>query len=364
MLKQRWFAIVGGVALAGFVGAAALAQETDRRRDPGDRSRGEEEQIRQREEWFIAQRGLDQIDRPELLRAEALEEARVAMAAVEGDGLVDDGLVDSGLVAGSWSVVGPSPMNMQSWVMGKVAGRVSALAVHPSDENVLYLGTASGGLWKTTNGGTGWSSIFDATGTQTIGSLAIDPNNANTVWVGTGEQRQSCSSYFGLGLFRSTDGGATFAARNGSGSTALDLSYVTAVAVQPGNVTIRKGADQWITATTRGFDASRVRLFVRPEEASEWEAIPMSQQANLATYEFLLAAIRKPVEYYVEADARAPWSIAFKRWLCRKSKSCASNTSTRSGWPFPPPSRKTPAMWRAWAAPRQPSPWIQTCPLA
>ncbi len=219
--SAKWWSVaLLGLSMAG----TALAQDAERR-NPGDKRFGEEEQIEQREKWFIAQRGLDSVYRPEALRAAAIEEARQAIDELGGDQRV----------AGSWSVVGPSPMNMMSWAMGKVAGRVSAFAVSPADENVLYLGTASGGLWKTTNGGTSWSAIFDSVGTQTIGSLAIDPNNSNTLWVGTGEQRQSCASYFGLGLFRSTDGGATFTDRNGSGGTALNLSYVTAVAVQPGN---------------------------------------------------------------------------------------------------------------------------------
>lgn len=213
--------------------ATALAQDGERQR-PGDKTFGEQEQIEQREKWFVAQRALDSIDNPETLRAIAIEESRAAIAAL-------DGLT---LVPGSWSAVGPAPNNMLSWTMGKVAGRASALAVSPASESVIFLGTASGGLWKTVDGGTNWSSIFDSVGTQTIGSLAIDPNDSNTLWVGTGEQRQSCSSYFGLGLFRSTDGGATFVDRNGSGPTALNLSYVTAVAVQPGssNVVLAGGA--------------------------------------------------------------------------------------------------------------------------
>lgn len=218
--------VVLALLAAGLLAQAATAQPpaSERERRPGDKRFGEEEQIRLREEWFVKSRGLDTVARPELLRAQALEEQRLAIA-----------LQGEARVPGSWTSLGPSPMNMLTWSMGRVAGRASALAVSPATENTLYLGTASGGLWKTTNGGTSWTSLFDTIGTQTIGSVAIDPNATETVWVGTGEQRQSCLSYFGLGLFRSTDGGATFAARNGSGASTLDLSWVTAVAVQPGN---------------------------------------------------------------------------------------------------------------------------------
>jgi hypothetical protein len=126
-------------------------------------------------------------------------------------------------------------MTMMSWTMGRVSGRVSSLAVDPTNENVLYLGSASGGVWKTTNGGTSWTPVFDAAGTLSIGALALDPGNPSVLWVGTGEQGNSCTGYFGMGAFRSTDGGATFQARNGSGSTALQLSHFQSIAVQPGN---------------------------------------------------------------------------------------------------------------------------------
>ena len=129
--------------------------------------------------------------------------------------------------------MGPEAMTMLNWVMGPVAGRVSALAVDPTNEDVIYLGAASGGLWKTVNGGASWFPIFNDVGTQSIGAITIDPASPETIWVGTGEQGQNCWSYFGMGLFRSTDGGASFEAVNGSGQTVLDLSYITSIILHP-----------------------------------------------------------------------------------------------------------------------------------
>jgi photosystem II stability/assembly factor-like uncharacterized protein len=222
-MKRR---LVLGLMLLGvslpFWAAQGAAPEKNKR--PGDKRNGEEEEIRKREEWFARQRGLDVTDRPGDLRRQAVWDQRFSLAQPMNR-----------LVAFSWQPLGPSPMNMMSWLMGRVAGRVSALAVDPSNEQVLYLGTASGGLWKTVDGGSFWTPLFDSVGTETIGSVALDPNNSNVVWVGTGEQGEGCFDYFGMGLFRSGDAGASFQARNGSGATALGLSNVTAVAVQPGN---------------------------------------------------------------------------------------------------------------------------------
>src|SRR5262245_59861015 len=175
--------------LLGIQPVSAQSADPGAERRPGDRRFGEEEQVEAREEWFVKQRGLDLVYRPELLRAAAIAELRQAM--VEQASLA---------VPGAWQSLGPSPMNMLTWAMGRVAGRVSALAVSPATEQTIYQGTASGGLWKTVDGGASWTSIFDSIGTQTIGSLALDPNDANTLWVGTGEHRQSCLSYFGMGL--------------------------------------------------------------------------------------------------------------------------------------------------------------------
>jgi len=222
-MKSPW---ITGLLLLTFLAPLEAFQMTppEREQPPGDKSDGEEKEILQREQWFSERRKLDELYRPGALRSEAVEDLKLRLANQT-----------ERVVAGSWQAVGPSPMNMLTWSMGRVAGRVSALAVSPVNEQILYLGAASGGLWKTVNGGSSWSSIFDSIGTQTIGSVALDPNDSNVVWVGTGEQGQSCSGYFGMGLFRSGDGGSTFAARNGSPGSTLDLSWVTAVAVRPGN---------------------------------------------------------------------------------------------------------------------------------
>jgi hypothetical protein len=193
---------------------------------PGDKTKGEEEQIRLREEWFRTSRGLDKVERPDLLRAQAVRELALAQAERAPE------LERNGE---TWSSLGPVTMTMLNWTMGRVSGRVAAFAVHPTNENVLYLGGASGGVWRTTNGGTSWTPVLDSAGTLTIGAITVQPTNGNVVWVGTGERQSSCSRYFGLGLFRSIDGGATFQARNGSGTTALQLSYVGSIAVHPTN---------------------------------------------------------------------------------------------------------------------------------
>jgi photosystem II stability/assembly factor-like uncharacterized protein len=92
-----------------------------------------------------------------------------------------------------------------------MGGRIDDLAVLESNPAVFYVGTATGGLWKTMNNGTTWEVLFDdLDDTVSIGDIAINPNDANTVWVGSGENNNRQSGSWGNGLYKSIDGGKTF----------------------------------------------------------------------------------------------------------------------------------------------------------
>ncbi|MGQ0639813.1 MAG: WD40/YVTN/BNR-like repeat-containing protein, partial [Gemmatimonadaceae bacterium] len=87
------------------------------------------------------------------------------------------------------------------------SGRVMSLAVHPNNYGIIYVGTASGGLWKTASGGATWTPIMDREGSYSIGWVTLDPNNPNVVWVGTGERNSQRSVAYGDGVYKSDDGG-------------------------------------------------------------------------------------------------------------------------------------------------------------
>ena len=90
-----------------------------------------------------------------------------------------------------------------------MSGRIVDVAVNPENTNEFYAAYASGGLWHTTNNGTSFTPILDNTATQNIGDIAVDWKN-NTIWVGTGENNASRSSYAGIGILKSTDLGKTW----------------------------------------------------------------------------------------------------------------------------------------------------------
>ncbi|HVF50849.1 MAG TPA: hypothetical protein VNA19_12225 [Pyrinomonadaceae bacterium] len=99
-----------------------------------------------------------------------------------------------------WRNIGPANMGGRTADVEGVAG----------DPNVVYVATASGGLWKTTNGGVSWRPVFDRQSTISIGDIALEPDNPDVVWVGTGESNVRNSVSFGDGVYKSNDGGRTW----------------------------------------------------------------------------------------------------------------------------------------------------------
>ncbi|HEX5706617.1 MAG TPA: hypothetical protein VFX96_04945 [Pyrinomonadaceae bacterium] len=99
-----------------------------------------------------------------------------------------------------WRSIGPANMG----------GRTADVEGVPGNQNIVYVATASGGLFKTTNGGVRWTPIFERQGTISIGDIALEPNNPDVIWVGTGESNVRNSVSFGDGVYKSTDGGKTW----------------------------------------------------------------------------------------------------------------------------------------------------------
>ena len=103
------------------------------------------------------------------------------------------------------TVSGLPARNIGSVVM---SGRIAAVdAVDQDGRITVFVGAASGGVWKSVNGGTTYKPVFDREAVQSIGAVAIDPSNPKTVWVGTGEAWTRNSVSIGDGVYRSTDGG-------------------------------------------------------------------------------------------------------------------------------------------------------------
>ncbi|SPJ87237.1 uncharacterized protein FTOL_12199 [Fusarium torulosum] len=124
--------------------------------------------------------------------------------------------------AGSpWYSIGPRNVN----------GRVRALAVHPTDPNVVYCGAASGGVWKTVDGGQTWDALWDTQESLAVGAVAVAPSQPNTVYVGSGEWTPGWgASYGGAGIYVTTNGGLTWSRR-----AAIQSRRISRLVVHPTN---------------------------------------------------------------------------------------------------------------------------------
>jgi photosystem II stability/assembly factor-like uncharacterized protein len=91
-----------------------------------------------------------------------------------------------------------------------MSGRITAIDAVISNPDIIYVGSASGGLWKSTSGGINWESLFDNENVMSIGALAIQQDNPSVIWVGTGEGNPRNSLNGGYGLYKSLDGGKTW----------------------------------------------------------------------------------------------------------------------------------------------------------
>jgi photosystem II stability/assembly factor-like uncharacterized protein len=119
-----------------------------------------------------------------------------------------------------WRSIGPANMG----------GRTADVESIPGNPNVVYVASASGGLWKTTNGGVTWKPIFERQGTISIGDVALAPSNPDVVWVGTGESKPRNSVSFGDGVYKSTDGG-----KNWQHMGLNETERISAIAIHPQN---------------------------------------------------------------------------------------------------------------------------------
>lgn len=127
-----------------------------------------------------------------------------------------------------WTQIGPQPLQDGAT---QYSGRVTALAVDPTNENIVFAGAAEGGIWRTTDGGSNWTPLTDHQGSLSSGSIAIDPNNHNTIYYGTGEEDFFGDEYPGVGILKSTDDGNTWSVV----SNKFAGGFVGGVAVSPGN---------------------------------------------------------------------------------------------------------------------------------
>jgi photosystem II stability/assembly factor-like uncharacterized protein len=145
-----------------------------------------------------------------------------------------------------------------------MSGRISDFAVYEANPAIFYVGTAHGGVWKTTSNGAQFTPLMQDRGLLSIGAVAVQQSNPNIVWVGTGESNNRQSTSWGEGLFKSTDGGKTFAHVG-----LRDSKHIGRIVIDPRNPDV-----VFVAATGPLFGAGGERgLYKTTDGGKTWKAV-------------------------------------------------------------------------------------------
>ena len=181
---------------------------------------------RQAFEWFWRQRAYPLTTVPYDANGRALQQARAAAQAQ---------IQAANVQMANWESIGPAPVEgafMGNGANGAIrtsaAGRVTAIAILPGDSNTLYVATSTGGLWKSTDGAATFVALTNDRAEYAFQSLAIDPQNTNTIYAGTGQ----FNTFYGTGLLKSIDAGQTWTTL---GKATFGPLMITGVFVHPGD---------------------------------------------------------------------------------------------------------------------------------
>lgn len=188
------------------------------------------EYLRRRQEWVNYKLGMDP-GKPydPRIRQESLKQMKFQEASLEAD--VAAKRISPRVLSGSWTNIGPFPLanGQTNQTETPVSGRTISIAVHPTNADIVYVGTAQGGLYRSTNGGQSWTQLFDAADSQVIGAIAIAPSDPEIVYVGTGENGQCGSGcYAGVGVYR-IDNASTTATLTGPINPQITTGVTTTV---------------------------------------------------------------------------------------------------------------------------------------
>jgi photosystem II stability/assembly factor-like uncharacterized protein len=210
------------------------------------------------------------------------------------------------LPAGAWAQRTPAPPPVASELLsqlkyrhvGPEGNRVSAVAGVIGDPTVYYAGAASGGIFKTTDGGMHWEPVFDSMPVSSIGSLAVAPSDPNVVWAGTGESSIRSNVSLGWGIYKSTDAGKTWI-RSGLDST----GRIARIVVHPTNPDV-----VYATAVGRAYGPQQHRGVYRTMDGGRtWERVLFVDE-NTGAYAVAMDPVNPRILY------ASTWEFVIHTW--------------------------------------------------
>ncbi|MDP4280834.1 MAG: BACON domain-containing carbohydrate-binding protein [Bacteroidota bacterium] len=164
--------------------------------------------------------------------------------------------------SGNWSQCGPMSVPANATNQPNGLGRINAICIHPVIPGTIYAGSPSGGLWKTTNGGSSWNALAGDIPTLGVSSILINPVNSNIVWIGTGDRDASDAP--GMGVYKSVDGGNAWEASNsGMGNVTVGMMLIHPsnpdILLAATSSGIYKSTDGGLTWNKKSFNSSNYK---------------------------------------------------------------------------------------------------------
>jgi hypothetical protein len=200
--------------------------EFDRAHEVEDAAAEEEEQ---------AEEGGQATDRPdEAIRFRALS-LRDERGSIPMEGLVNAAEHAKLMRAAQPGGVAPDQISRSSWTWlgpGNVGGRSRSIVIHPTNPSIMWLGSVGGGIWKTANAGGSWKPLNDFLANLAVSTLVIDPTNPNVLYAGTGEGFFNGDAIKGAGIFKTTNGGTGWSRL--ASTTNANFEYVNRLSISPG----------------------------------------------------------------------------------------------------------------------------------
>lgn len=254
---------------------------------------------KQRADYFYRQRAYPFAQTPAGARQQSLQQLDAMVKQQRAMGILPEADAEPSLSVGfpgpsNWTNLGPQPVTNSAGGSNfgnpSATGRVTAIAVDPTTTNtstqVIYLGAAAGGVWKSSNGGTSWTTIFDQNNSLAIGGIAIAPGagNNNIIYVGTGELNFSGDSYYGAGVYKSNDGGNTWTQQCGGASVNFCTPtfpgafqgggyFVGTIAVNPTNPNIA------LASVRNAGNAAVSGIYRTTDGGANWNLLPSASGA-------------------------------------------------------------------------------------
>jgi hypothetical protein len=204
------------------------------------------------------------------------------------------------LSSSNWTALGPATVtNGQIPGGGQVSGRVTGLATDPTNSNIMYVSTAGGGVWKTTNGGGSWTpltdNLFDSAGVPIVdfvGAVALAPSNPQIIYAGTGEDNNSGDSSYGQGILVSRDGGNTWTLTGESQMLGLSTAQIAVDPQDPntayaamGNSNVNGNPNQQLPFPNN-FTMPATGIFKTTDGGKTWVNITINLTNPLTGFQF------------------------------------------------------------------------------